>query len=104
VARQIDESGACFRRNRAGLTVLELRPGCECCDKDLPPAAADAMICSFECTFCRDCAEHRFKGVCPNCGGNLSPRPIRAATKLAVHPPSPVRVFNPAGCGGAVRN
>jgi hypothetical protein len=37
--------------------VLELRPNCECCNKDLPPEAADAVMCSFECTFCRDCAE-----------------------------------------------
>jgi hypothetical protein len=39
--------------------MLELRPSCECCDKDLPPAATDAMICTFECTFCRDCVENR---------------------------------------------
>jgi hypothetical protein len=82
--------------------VPDLRPNCQCCDKDLPPAAADAMMCSFECTFCLDCAEHRLKGVCPNCGGNLSPRPIRPAAKLAVYSPSLVRVFNPVGCGGAV--
>ena len=35
--------------------MLELRPNCECCNRDLPAEAADAMICSFECTFCRDC-------------------------------------------------
>ena len=83
--------------------MLELRPNCECCDKDLPPAATDAMICSFECTFCRDCVDTRLKGVCPNCGGNLSPRPIRPAAELLRNPPSTQRVFNPAGCGGAVR-
>jgi uncharacterized protein len=33
--------------------MLELRPNCECCNKDLPPEAADAVMCSFECTFCR---------------------------------------------------
>jgi hypothetical protein len=59
--------------------MLALRPNCECCDKDLPPAAADAMICSFECTFCRDCAETRLNGRCPNCGSNLAARPIRPA-------------------------
>jgi len=48
--------------------MLELRPGCECCDKDLPPDAADAMICTFECTFCRDCVDTRLAGRCPNCG------------------------------------
>ena len=54
--------------------MLALRPGCECCDKDLPPDAADARICSFECTFCADCAD-RMHGTCPNCGGEL----VRAA-------------------------
>jgi hypothetical protein len=80
--------------------MLELRPGCECCDRDLPPEARDAMICTFECTFCADCAEHVLKGVCPNCGGNLSPRPIRPAAKLAKYPPSARRVFKPDGCAG----
>ena len=55
--------------------MLELRPNCECCDKDLPPQAPDAMICTFECTFCAACAEHVLHGVCPNCGGNFSARP-----------------------------
>jgi len=53
------------------------------------------MICSFECTFCRDCVETRLGGVCPNCGGNLTPRPIRPADKLLTSPPSSRRVFNP---------
>ena len=37
--------------------MLQMRPGCECCDRDLPPDAADARICSFECTFCAACAD-----------------------------------------------
>lgn len=78
--------------------MLELRPSCECCDKALPPDATDAMICSFECTFCADCVEHKLGGACPNCGGNFAARPIRPAGKLANNPPSTVRVFNPAGC------
>jgi uncharacterized protein len=82
--------------------MLELRPSCECCDKALPPAAADAMICSFECTFCRDCVDKRLNGICPNCGGNFSPRPIRPAGKLLDNPPSTHRAFNPSGCGGPV--
>jgi len=61
--------------------MLELRPSCECCDKDLPPAAPDAMICTFECTFCRDCVQNRLHGVCPNCGGGFVPRPIRPRTE-----------------------
>jgi hypothetical protein len=82
--------------------MLELRPSCECCDKDLPPAAPDAMICTFECTFCRDCVENRLHGVCPNCGGNFAPRPIRPAAKLAKNPPSTRRVLHPEGCGEAI--
>ena len=57
--------------------MLELRPNCECCDKDLPPAALDARICSYECTFCAECAEKVLSNVCPNCGGGFVPRPIR---------------------------
>jgi hypothetical protein len=53
------------------------------------------MICSFECTFCRTCVETKLGGACPNCGGNLVPRPIRPAVKLAKNPPSAQRVFNP---------
>jgi hypothetical protein len=72
--------------------LLQLRPNCECCDRDLPPDAVDAMICSFECTFCQSCVETRLKGACPNCGGNLVPRPIRPAAKLTKNPPSTQRV------------
>ena len=51
--------------------MLELRPNCECCDKDLPPESKEAFICSFECTFCIDCVTQRLSGLCPNCGGEL---------------------------------
>jgi hypothetical protein len=78
--------------------MLELRPGCECCDRDLPPSAPDAMICSFECTFCRDCADGKLGGICPNCGGNLVARPVRPAAKLEKNPPATRRVFKPEGC------
>jgi len=61
--------------------ALELRPNCECCNVDLPPAATDAMICSYECTFCRSCVDRVLLGVCPNCGGGFTPRPIRPATE-----------------------
>ena len=57
--------------------MLELRPNCELCDKDLPPDAGDARICSYECTFCADCVETHLHNVCPNCGGGFVPRPIR---------------------------
>src|ERR1700760_2063286 len=59
--------------------ALQLRPNCEYCDKDLPPRATDARICSYECTFCADCVEHKLHNVCPNCGGGFAPRPIRPA-------------------------
>lgn len=71
--------------------MLELRPNCECCDKDLPPQSTNAMICTFECTFCADCVEDVLHGVCPNCGGNFTPRPIRPQNKLANNPPSTTR-------------
>lgn len=57
--------------------ALEIRPNCEFCDKDLPPEALDACICTYECTFCADCVETKLQNVCPNCGGGFSPRPIR---------------------------
>ena len=60
--------------------MLELRPTCEHCNKALPPAAADARICSFECTFCASCVETVLFNVCPNCGGGFVPRPVRPAT------------------------
>ena len=51
--------------------MLQLRPNCECCNRDLPPESADAFICSFECTFCRSCKENVLGGKCPNCDGEL---------------------------------
>ena len=73
--------------------MLELRPGCECCDTDLPPASDQARICSFECTFCADCTDALLQGICPNCGGELLQRPRRPADKLAKNPPASQRVF-----------
>ncbi|MBF5002993.1 DUF1272 domain-containing protein [Diaphorobacter caeni] len=78
--------------------MLELRPGCECCDKDLPPDSPDARICSFECTFCSGCADGVLQGKCPNCGGELVARPRRPAEKLAKFPASTKRVFKQQGC------
>lgn len=81
--------------------MLELRPGCECCDRDLPPESKEARICSFECTFCAPCAESKLGGICPNCGGELVPRPRRPAAKLAKSPPTAQRTFKPEGCAKA---
>lgn len=72
--------------------MLEIRPNCERCDKDLPPEA-DARICTFECTFCPECAEGVLGGVCPNCGGNFEKRPVRPAALLEKYPPSSKRVL-----------
>lgn len=72
--------------------MLDLRPNCETCDVDLPPDSLDAMICTFECTFCRGCSEHRFHGICPNCGGDLTRRPVRPPAMLAKYPASTKRV------------
>ena len=82
--------------------MLELRHNCECCDKDLPPEATDALICTFECTFCADCVDTVLGGVCPNCGGNFSPRPIRPGAKLTKYPPSTKRVLKAEGCARRV--
>lgn len=76
--------------------MLELRPNCECCDKDLPADATDALICSFECTFCIDCAMNVLSGTCPNCGGELVPRPRRPDNKLLKNPASIKRIYNPS--------
>ena len=81
--------------------MLQLRPNCECCDRDLPPESADARICSFECTFCVDCVTTKLRGVCPNCGGELVTRPRRPAAKLARNPASTQRVYKPEGCAAA---
>jgi hypothetical protein len=76
--------------------MLQLRPNCECCDKDLPPDSTEARICSFECTFCAPCTDGLLGGKCPNCGGELVARPRRPANKLANNPASTKRVYNPA--------
>ena len=60
--------------------MLELRPTCENCNKPLPPAAIEARICTYECTFCADCVDKVLNNVCPNCGGGFVPRPIRPST------------------------
>jgi uncharacterized protein len=75
--------------------MLALRPNCECCDLDLPPDSREAMICTFECTFCSKCAQERFEGLCPNCGGEFVRRPIRPAEKLKKYPASFERVRKP---------
>lgn len=57
--------------------MLELRPSCENCNKQLPPNSTEARICTYECTFCAECVDTVLHNVCPNCGGGFVPRPIR---------------------------
>lgn len=78
--------------------MLQLRPSCECCNKNLPPESTEARICSFECTFCASCADTVLQGQCPNCGGELVSRPRRPDSKLGKYPASTERIYNPAGC------
>ncbi|MEM9573205.1 MAG: DUF1272 domain-containing protein [Pseudomonadota bacterium] len=75
--------------------ALQMRPGCERCDIDLPADQVGAFICSFECTFCTDCTEQQLDHQCPNCGGSLVPRPLRTGQALAKFPASTERVYNP---------
>jgi hypothetical protein len=78
--------------------MLELRPNCECCDKDLPADSTEARICTFECTFCAACTENVLANRCPNCGGELLARPRRPAEKLGKHPASTKRILKQHGC------
>ncbi len=78
--------------------MLELRPNCECCDRDLPPDSTAARICSFECTFCAACTDGVLAGRCPNCGGELVRRPIRPPDRLARFPAAVARKLKPGGC------
>ncbi len=94
--------------------MLQLRPNCEYCDKDLPPASMEARICTYECTFCASCVDDVLQNVCPNCGGGFVARPIRPITErrpgvsLAHQAASPKRIHSPfsrkeiaAFCGAA---
>lgn len=77
--------------------MLEIRPNCECCNTDLPPETTQALICSFECTYCASCAE-KLTMRCPNCGGELVRRPRRPPEKLVNNPASTTRIYKEQGC------
>lgn len=84
--------------------MLELRPNCECCNKDLLPDSKEAFICSFECTFCQNCTETILNFICPNCNGDLVSRPTRpfnGVYSLQNYPASTKRVYNPGNCVSA---
>ena len=80
--------------------MLMLKPNCECCDRNLPPDSLDARICTFECTFCVDCADHRLNGVCPNCKGELVRRPLRPSAMLQKYPAATERHLRATPCPG----
>lgn len=75
--------------------MLEIRQNCEHCNQHLPANSTEAMICSYECTFCSTCVEDVLKNVCPNCGGGFTQRPIRPREKLQKDPASETVVFKP---------
>ena len=81
--------------------MLALKSCCENCNKPLPAHAKDARICSFECTFCRSCVENVLQSVCPNCGGDFQPRPIRPSVNfknnnfIGQHPPAYESIYEP---------
>jgi hypothetical protein len=78
--------------------MMKLKPNCECCDRDLPPESPEAHICTFECTFCAECAATVFGGLCPNCKGNFVSRPIRPPGMLAKYPASAERHLRKQPC------
>lgn len=75
--------------------MLEIRPTCEQCNKKLPFDSKEAMICTFECTFCLDCVENKFNDICPNCDGDFTKRPIRPKELLKKYPVSTKIVYKP---------
>ncbi|WP_339893464.1 DUF1272 domain-containing protein [uncultured Algibacter sp.] len=68
--------------------MLEIRPTCEHCNKKLPFDSQEAMICTFECTFCENCVNAVLQHVCSNCGGGFEKRPIRPEQLLEKYPVS----------------
>ena len=75
--------------------MLEIRPICENCAKRLPNESIEAMICSFECTFCKDCVENILHNICPNCSGGFEKRPIRPDSMLEKYPVQDVEIHKP---------
>lgn len=75
--------------------MIEIRTNCENCNKELAPNSVDAMICAFECTFCKECVDAILQNVCPNCGGGFEKRPILPKEYLPAYPPSKKKIFKP---------
>jgi hypothetical protein len=79
--------------------MLELRPVCENCGKSLPNDSDEAMICTFECTFCTACVENTLRNVCPNCGGGFEKRPTRPRASLEKYPAKTEALVRPIDDG-----
>jgi len=79
--------------------MLEIRPTCENCNKSLPNDSKEAMICTFECTYCKNCVENILQNICPNCGGNFVDRPVRPKHLLEKYPVSDKIIFKPIDLG-----
>lgn len=84
--------------------MLEIRPNCEHCNKALPNTSFEAMICSFECTYCKQCALELFENVCPSCSGNFVERPIRPQKEINAYPASQVVIHKPKNLASASIN
>lgn len=76
--------------------MLAIRTNCENCNKELPIDSIEAMICTFECTFCKDCVDNLFHNVCPNCGGGFTTRPIRPKKYLDKYAIGKNTIYKPA--------
>ncbi len=75
--------------------MLELRRNCENCNKPLSPESTEAMICTYECTFCSECVSDVLHNVCPNCSGGFEKRPIRPKNELKQNPTTSKVVLKP---------
>ncbi len=75
--------------------MLEIRQSCENCGKSLPNHSNEAMICTYECTFCSDFVVNILENVCPNCGGGFEKRPTRPHLQLEKYPVRADKVFRP---------
>jgi len=84
--------------------MLKVRPNCENCNTDLPFDSKEAMICSFECTYCSNCVSNILHNICPNCEGSFTKRSIRPAHLLEKHPVSTERIYNPVDKNAYIQN
>jgi len=84
--------------------MLEIRPTCENCNKSLPFDSQEAMICTFECTFCKECVNTVLQHVCSNCGGDFTQRPIRPKALLEKYPVSTKIIHKPVDIEKHIKN